>query len=196
MILTKRKLTQRLINGEKLTPKNYENIIYCYYDETHTNPFRYMNIFSENISMNESWNETEWETYKEIPVFWEPKDGEKAYYIDAGGKIATNRTWDYENVIINQANVFKTKEEAEKESRLRTAKYKVKKRIWELNREEFIEYKDNTSNWSFDLNNSKIEINSWYRCKRYPSWQYLKSKDAAEQLVKEMYNELLLIRSE
>ncbi len=32
--------------------------------------------------------------------------------------------------------------------------------------------------------------------KFYPNWQYLKTEELAQQLVKEMYNELLLIRSE
>ena len=199
MILTKKELIRKLLNGEKLIPKNYnDGKSYCYYDETYDYPFRYINSFSENIPMNEFWSETEWKTYRKIPVFWEPRNGKKTYYINIDGNILNSDLWDTETDknIIKQGNAFKNKKEAEKEVKLRAAKYKVKKRIWEMNKEEFIKCKDNTSNWSFDLNNEKIEINSWYRCKRYPSWQYLKTKELVEQLVKEMYNELLLIRSE
>jgi len=198
MILTKKELIERLLNGKKLTPKNYENIIYCYYDETHTNPFRYMNIFSENTPMNESWNETEWKIYKEIPIFWEPKNGEKAYYIDIDGNTLTSEILNCENdkAIIEQGNVFKTREEAEKESMLRTAKYKVKKRIWELNKGRFIKFKDNEKNWSFDFLIKELKSIAWSKCKRYPNWQYLKTEELVQQLIDEMYNELLLIRSE
>ena len=197
MILTKKELIQRLLNGERLTPKNCDTNCYCYYDETYEYPFRYMSIFSENIPMNTFWNETEWEIYKEKPEWWEPKDGEKVYYVDINGDILTSKRWncmDDEN-IIKQNNTFKTKEEAKKEMNLRIVKYRVKKRIWELNDGEFIRFKDNEENWSFDLNNEKIRIISWYGCKFYPNWQYLKTEKLAEQLVKEMYNELLLIRS-
>jgi len=47
---------------------------------------------------------------------------------------------------IKQGNVFKTREEAEKEVKLRAAKYRVKKRIWELNNGEIIEFKLNENN--------------------------------------------------
>jgi len=63
MTLTKKELIQRLINGEKLTPKNYNNITYCYYDETYTKPFRFIDILSYNIPMNKSWDETKWKIY-------------------------------------------------------------------------------------------------------------------------------------
>ena len=199
MILTKKELIEKLLNGEKLRPLSYDKYTYCYYDESYLNPFRYIDIeYNSNEEMQLLWEATEWEVYEETPGWWEPKENEKAYYINSNGDIATSKRWNYESdkAIIKQGNVFKTKEEAEKEVKLRAAKYRVKKRIWELNDGEFIGFKDNEENWSFDLNNEKIRIISWYGCKFYPSWQYLKSKELAQQLIDEMYNELLLIRSE
>ncbi len=198
MILTKKELIQRLLNGEKLTSENCDTNCYCYYDEEYDYPFRYINSFSENIPINTLWNETEWETYKEIPEWWELKENEKAYYIRVGGKIATSRIWDYENykAIIKQGNVFKTKEEAEKEAKLRAAKYRVKKRIWELNG-EFIEFKKDLPNWSFSISrDEKIEAESWYILKFFPNWQYLKTKKLVKQLIDEMAEDLMLIRDE
>jgi len=200
MILTKRELTQRLLNGEKLTPKNYATSCYCCYDETYDYPFRYINIFSENIPMNGSWNETEWEVYQETPEWWEPKDGEKAYYIDVNNSYAESKKWftEVDKNVIKQGNVFKTREEAEKEVKLRAAKYRVKKRIWELNGGEFVGFEKNLPSCSFILRkgNTKVEAENWFAIKFFPNWQYLKSKEVTKQLIDELYDDLLLIRSE
>lgn len=50
-------------------------------------------------------------------------------------------------------------------------------------------------NWTFELG-AKLEINSLYRYKEYPNWQYLISKKATQQLIEELHDDLMLIRSE
>jgi len=201
MTLTKRELTQKLLNGEKLKPKNYSIKYYCCYDETYTSPFRIVKVnLCNNTAMNEVWNETEWEIYKETPEWWEPKNGDKVYYIDVKGNILTMQIWNCENdkSIIKQGNIFKTKEEAENELKLRAAKYRVKKRIWELNGGKFIEFNPGADNYSFDLEyrNKGIFSDTWKIIKLYPSWQYLKTKQLTDQLIRELHDDLLLIRSE
>jgi len=97
---------------------------------------------------------------------------------------------------VEQGNVFKTKEEAEKEVELRKAKYRVKKRIWELNDGEFIEFKQKHDNYSFDLYSNEIVPRFCCKTKSYPNWQYIKTEKLVKQLINEMYDDLLLIRDE
>jgi len=193
MILTKKELTQRLINGEKLKPKSYTDDGYCCYDESYIEPFRHVSIPSlYSTPMLNAWEHTEWEVYKEI-LKWEPEGREAAYYISVTGKVTYGES---DKNTIKQGNVFKIKEEAEKEAKLRAAKYKVKKRIWELNGGKFIKFKRNGPNWSFGLDRETLEINNFYHIKIYPNWQCLKSKELVQQLINEMRDDLLLIRNE
>jgi len=199
MVLTKRELIQRLINGEKLKPKSYTGNCYCCYDEAHIKPFRYVSIPSlYSTPMINAWEQVEWELYEETPEWWEPKDKEAAYCISPTGKVIYDTKWNHEKDkdIINQGNMFRTEEEAEKEVKLRAAKYRVKKHIWELNGGEFIKFKSNEENWSFDSLIKKLGATAWSTRKLYPNWQYLKTKKLTEQLIDEMSEDLILIRSE
>jgi len=198
MILTKKEIVQKLIDGKKLTPVT-DNNCYCYYDDTYNNPFRFVNPdLNINSDMEIAWAVTEWELYEEKPTWWEPKDDEKAYYIDDSGQICTGDVWNYEidKGCVNQGNVFKTKEEAEREAKLREAKYKVKRRVWELNDGYFINFKLYDDNYSFHLYENRMKCSVSSSTKYYPNWQYLKSKELVEQLIKEMEKDLLLIRGE
>jgi len=196
MKLTKKELIKRLMNGEKLYTTEYSVPHYCYYDESEDEPFIYVGINNNSKQkMKAIWKETEWEIYKETPKYWEPENGEEAYYISICGYVYSSIEWDSveDKNVIYQGHTFKTEEEAEKERDLRAAKYRVKKRIWELNGGEFIVHNENVSNWSFDIYKDIIQVNSW-RTKFYPSWQYLKSEELVEQLISEMEEDLLLIR--
>jgi len=136
---------------------------------------------------------------KPKPKFWEPENGEKAYYINAAGKVVESTFWcgDTEDKnAVKQGIVFKTATEADREIELRKAKYRVKKRIWELNGGEFIEFNTDEYNWTFDLYSNKIVPEFWPKTKSYPNWQYLKNRELVEQLINEIYNDLMLIRSE
>ena len=146
------------------------------------------------------WDEINVEIPKKPkPEFWKPENGEEAYYISIKGEVVESTYWymDTEDKdVVEQGNVFQTEEEANKEIELRKAKYRVKKRIWELNGGEFIEFNSNEYNWSFDLCSDKIIPEFWSKIKSYPSWQYLKTKKLVKQLINEMHNDLFLIRSE
>jgi len=198
MELTKKELAKRLMDGEKLYAVNYSTKHYCFYGEEFEVPFKIYDIKSKKIfDMHSIWGETEWEAHKETPKYLEPVMGEKSYYIDNNGVISHSMSWNRDNdqYIIEQGSVFKIKEEAIKEIKLRASKYRVKKRIWELNGEEFIGYKANNDNYSFDIYGKKIFFGSW-KTKFYPNWQYLKNEKLVEQLIHEMYDDLLLIRIE
>jgi len=196
MILTKKEIAQRLMKGEKLYVTKHSCKHYCYYNECKPNPFRYLNL-EDNIdtSMDTIWDKTEWEVYEEGPVWWEPKEDENAYYISITGEPCRFVNSSTYNNVVAQGNVFKTKEEIDEEAKLRAAKYRVKRKIWELNDGNFIGFRHGNDNWSFALSDELNARNNVVD-KFYPNWQYLKSKEVTEQLIEEMYNDLLLIREE
>jgi len=198
MTLTKEELAERLIKGEKLYAVGNDEEHYCYFDSGYKMPFRYCCTNDMNVPMDLMWLETEWETYKEKPEWWTPKDGERAWYVTPAGDVSDSRVWEYETDIstIKQGNVFKTEEEAKKEVELRAAKYRVKKRIWELNGGEFLEFNPDISNYTFALIKDNDLASVWFTNKVCPNWQILKSKDLVEQLIEEMRDDLLLIRGE
>jgi len=199
MKLTKEELIKKLMAGEKLYAVEYVTKHYCYFDASEDEPFVFYDVIrGVKAPMSSAWSETEWETYKEKPEWWTPKDGEKAWYVTITGDIIDScmRTHRIDRKIIGQGNVFKTKEEAKKEAELREAKYRVKKRIWELNGGEFIGFKNDSNNWSFELREGLMVADTWSLSKFHPNWQYLKSDDLVKQLIEEMRDDLLLIRGE
>ena len=199
MKLTKKEIIERLIKGEKLYSLDHIHIMnhYCYYDEYKEVPFRLLDLDTgTETPMVDMWNMSHWEVYGKR--YWEPKSDEMAFYIDSLGCINISNRWS-ENVdkqIIYQGNVFKTEEEALKESDLRRAKYRVKKRIWELNGGKTLEFQLDGTNWSFDLCEGVLETYTWSQNKLYPNWQYIISKEIGNILIDEMYDDLMLIRSE
>ena len=199
MKLTKEELIKRLMAGEKLYAVKYNFEHYCYFDVSEDEPFGFYDVIrGVKAPMSSAWSEIYWETYIEKPEYWEPKDGETAWYVGIAGDITDSCLWSssLDRKIISQGSAFKTEEEAKKEVKLREAKYKVKKRIWELNGGEFIGFKNASSNWSFGLREELIIEDTRFSSKFHPSWQYLKSKDLVEQLIEEMRDDLLLIRGE
>jgi len=146
------------------------------------------------------WDEIKFEIpEKPKSKFLELEDGEEAYYITIDGLIISSKSWcakPLDKNMIEQGNVFKAKNEAEKEAELRAVKYRVKKRIWELNGGEFIAFRFGECNWTFALGVEYIIPDNWYNKKTYPNWQYLKSSELVKQLIDEMYDDLMLIRSE
>lgn len=88
---------------------------------------------------------------------------------------------------------YETRELAEGANELAKAKWRVKKRIYELNGNEKIDIKDNTPNWTFVLSEKRLERLSVIHYKIFPSWQCLKTKELVDQLLEEMYDDCMLI---
>ena len=136
--------------------------------------------------------------------FWEPKDGEKGYFVTSHGEIAVADIWSLKNdkKLIAQGRVFQTEEEATLFSKREAARYKLKKRIWELNDGEYPKW-----NWTYmsdkyypKINPHKqekpIEVASRCIFHDLPNWFYLKTETACEQLIAEMPNELRIVLGE
>jgi hypothetical protein len=135
---------------------------------------------------------------KEAPKFWEPVAGKDAWYIDAEGIVMDIDNWDINDNRISQGNVFKNGEEAHMESKRRAARYRLKKRIWELNGGEFPqwgwEYGD--VKWFVSLHHNILHVHNREVAKYFPSWWYLKTEESANHLLEEMRDDLMLVLSE
>jgi hypothetical protein len=143
---------------------------------------------------------------KKEESLWFPKNGEKAWYIDyANVKIYSSSMWykndEYYIFKHKLGHIFKTEEEAKKHFALIEAKYKVRKRIVELN-------EGWTPDWTPDLNDgkqfkyfiiiyeNKLNIDSKVATKYQPNWIYLKSRELTKQLIEELATELRIVLEE
>jgi hypothetical protein len=107
--------------------------------------------------------------------WWSPKIGEKYYTMDETGYI-DETTWDsdaWDGCRFNLGNVFKTREQAERELFERQLRFKLKKFAYENNKEEinwnnnqqkkYKVYYDNTDNsLEWDIDNYTNDFNQIY----------------------------------
>ena len=195
MTLNKKQLTQKLLDGEKLTPTGYAKTSYCMYDDSKRSPFILVRGYdTENREMVNAWNETEWETYKEPNQFWEPTNGEISWYTGSNEIIHSDNRWKNPGdlKIIKTGNVFETKEQAEKVVAYRKAEYRLRKAIFELNdgpSPEFVTYGDN---WTVNIDDKQLCATSWIGLQAHQDWFYLKSEELCEKLIESHKDDLLI----
>ena len=201
LTLNKKQLIQRLMDGEKLQYISSEEG-YCIYDETFYNdsPFRFITE-AQNQAMNALWSVTKWRIYKEPVKFWEPKDGELAWYIDVDNSITESRNWSkvpsWEKSpsayrLIEVGNMFKTKEEADKYINFKKVEHRLRKAVWKLNGGPAPEFKYQIGNFTICTNGIFLDIDTWYNLQINPDWLWFKSIELAEELA-ETHKEDLLI---
>lgn len=138
---------------------------------------------------------------KKEEVMWFPENGEEAWYVDAHGDVEAMTGWrkssNYEMFSHKLGHIFKTKEEAEKHLTLIDAKYLVRKRIAELNDGWVPDWNEvDQKKYTITRNNADLVINTGHYSKIQPNWMYLKSRELAKQLIKELEPELRLILEE
>lgn len=132
---------------------------------------------------------------------YEPKQGDRYYYISDIGTVLSSIWKDDDRDIYRYLikNIFKTKDEAEQKLYLIKRKYKIIKRIEELNegwkpdwnddeqRKYYIEYYpehvDNDLDFMFNIEN-------FTNLKDKSDKYYFKSKEIGEQLIEEFDDEL------
>lgn len=194
MKLTKEELITKLMAGKKLTPTSYDGYkTYCKYDATLSNPF--VIVIENNIhKMSNVWNETEWEVYEEPNKFWEPINGETAYYILTSGIVEVSSEWKTENDtnVINIGNTRRTKEEADKLVAYRKAEYRLRKAVWKLNdgpAPEFVLYE---RNYTLNIVSNNVDCSTWGSTQTNPDWFYFKSKELSKQLIESHKEDLLI----
>ncbi len=130
--------------------------------------------------------------------FWEPVNGEEAWYISSDGIINSSirsiSTTDINSVA--QGNIFQTEQEALDEVEYRKAKYILRKEIWRLNGNIYPQWDwlidVNKYSLCIDGNTGKIVWEGFWHLKLQPSWFYLASEELCKQLVSTHSKELMI----
>jgi len=130
---------------------------------------------------------------EESNKFWEPTNGEKAWYIDdvllENPKAIEDFRWSQAEIVLGKA--YKTKELAGEALELQLATQRLKKAVWNLNGGEY-GWENSRQDWCASLSsNFLVEAEHWYTYKHYPSWFYLKSEELCKQLIKSHKDDLL-----
>ena len=120
------------------------------------------------------------------PKYWKPKNGEKAWYIH-DSHIKSDVTWGskVDKRFITRGDVFKTREEAEKELELRLATQRLKEAIWEANGGEFIGFTSEVINYTITTDSKTVKVNWFEYVKTAQDWMYIKDFKTAEKVLKE-----------
>lgn len=121
------------------------------------------------------------------PTYWEPVNGEKGWYIN-GNEIHYSNKWisDNDMAMINNGQVFKTKEETQQELELQQATYRLKKAIWEANGGVNRGFIQGAINYHilYSYSTKNLELNYFSGSQTQPSWMYIEDKYKALNLIK------------
>jgi len=121
---------------------------------------------------------------KQESTFWEPENGEKAWYITNNGDVYISTCWPTEDSrIIPQGHVFKTRQEALDEVKYRKAKYALRKEIWRLNGGKECPFILRGNNYCVTIQNDTLFCDCWTTTKINNNWFYLESGNLCEQLI-------------
>jgi len=142
-------------------------------------------------------NEKQLKQFYNKPVIFKPTNGKTSYYINNG--VYPSKDWDDREIesYSRSFTVFPTGEAAQLAVDIQKAKNKVRYRIAELNEGWAPDFTDNTTKYNIIIeNNNSLNLSTSIVVKVLPSYMYLKTRDLADQLIKEMPKELKLILSE
>ena len=126
--------------------------------------------------------------------FWEPTDGEEAWYIQTNGERIVIRA----NHCNKLGLAYKTEKDCQYTIDLAKAKQTLKREIYRLNDNSFPEWdwSDINKKYYFILNDSRLDIGSSLFSKVQPNWIYLKREVDAQYLLDNFEDELMLVLSE
>lgn len=129
---------------------------------------------------------------EQTPEFWEPTNGEQAWYIGTyTGTVKSADNWSTTEIEIGLA--FQTQELTEQALAIQLATQRLKKAIFYLNKGKSYPFSVGASNYCITLTDEMLSANSWYNNKFAPNWMYMKNKAACEQLIAEHKDDLLLV---
>jgi len=145
-----------------------------------------MNIEQEIDKLEQESSELKEQAKNCKPKYWKPKNGEEAWYID-DSTVMSDYTWNstLDKRFITIGNVFKTREEAEKELELRLATQRLKEAIWEANGGAFIDYKDNSLDYAISVFEGSLRPMPWAIIKCFQNWMYIKDEETAHTVLEE-----------
>ena len=135
----------------------------------------------------------------ELPkINWfQPKEDDVYYRVSVYGSVSKDfyeSTYDFD--IVKSQLVFKTEEEAIKQSIINKATVRVLKRIAELNEGWLPNWEDNDESKYliyYHHNYNRLARNSYTFIKHLDDRLYLKNNELSQQLINEMEDELLLM---
>ena len=120
------------------------------------------------------------------PKYWKPKNGEKSWYI-YGGILQSDNSWASKAYkrFIAIGDIFKTREEAERELELRLATQRLKEAIWEANGGAFIWFNENSKNFSIEVHQNTLLVTEARLVQVHQNWMYVKDEETAEIVLEE-----------
>ena len=125
--------------------------------------------------------------------FFEPNDGDLAYFIDTTCDICSSYSWetDEDMAIIAQGSAFATEQEAIDCTNLRACEHRLKKAYFDVS--------NGTNKFIYGKNNHYIVLDDDYLHtttstigKLIPSWMYLHSEQEAEHIIEHHKDDLLM----
>ena len=145
-----------------------------------------MNIEQRIDKLEQELNELKKQAKWCKPKYWKPKNGEKAWYIESGN-IGLSCQWvsPIDKTLITLGNVFQSKEEAEKELKLRLATQRLKETIWEANGGKFIRFTPYSTNIVIINDKGVLKAVNWTELQIAQNWMYIKDKETAEKVLEE-----------
>ena len=145
-----------------------------------------MNIEEKIDKLEQELNELKKQAKNCKPKYWKPEDGEKAWYL-RDNRITADFRWSSRVAkgLIATGNVFQSKEEAEKELKLRLATQRLKEAIWEANGGKFIRFTPYSTNIVIINNKGVLKAVNWTELQIAQNWMYIKDPLIAEKVLEE-----------
>ena len=183
-------ILEELRKGKKVTREKWEKpgctIDFIMYDQKKDKCefYRDGKYYDEFVWVYEDIIAEDWKIYKEPTKNWEPKEGEKYYYITTSGDVAYNTfNTSLDEYRLSFRNVFKTVVEARK----MVEKIKIINKLRELSNINF----NDTSNEAYyaiayDVEASEITFNASYYYKDLPFNIYFATKEDCLNAIKEI----------
>ena len=145
-----------------------------------------MNVEQKLNELEQELNELKQQTKNGMPKYWKPKIGEKFYYVEGTRIYVTEYdNSDFTKELVLTGNFFQTKEEAEKELKLRLATQRLKEAIWKANGGKFINFSYNIKNTTISRYYNTLQISNWTEIQTAQDWMYIKDEKTAIKVLEE-----------
>ncbi|MEA3371031.1 MAG: hypothetical protein U9Q40_06790 [Campylobacterota bacterium] len=148
-----------------------------------------MNIHDKITTIEQQLTELREKAKNCKPVFWEPKNNEKAWYVSCGTlEIRSARSWSQDEIATGIG--YKTKELAEQSLELQLATQRLKKAIFYFNEGKEYPFEFGVPNHYVELRYTGLLSSSLINLKHCPNWFYMKDKEACKKLIESHSDDL------
>ncbi len=130
------------------------------------------------------------ELEKPIPEFWEPTNGELAWFLLGDSNTATFAyRWSHMEIV--NGVCYQTIELAEQAIALRQAIQRLKKAVHYINKGISYPFMYDVRNHTVTLNKNTLITNCVYAFKSVPNWMYMRDEEACKELLKHHSEDLM-----